>query len=69
MLDDSSAHFRDIIDELMKEHHIPGLALAIIEDKKITTLEFGVTDSILQKPVTSSTVFEGASLSKPLIIP
>lgn len=59
--------FRRSILQLMKEHHIPGVALALIEDEKITTFELGVKDSILQKPVTSSTVFEGASLSKPII--
>src|SRR5262245_45452528 len=59
--------FHQYIFQLMKKYHIPGVALAIIENEKITTFELGVKDSLLQKPVTSSTIFEGASLSKPLI--
>lgn len=59
--------FHQSLLQLMKEYHIPGVALALIEDEKITTLELGVKDNVLQKPITSSTVFEGASLSKPLI--
>lgn len=53
--------------QFMKEHHIPGVALALIENEIITTFEFGVKNSLSQEPVTSTTVFEGASLSKPLI--
>lgn len=51
----------------MRRHQIPGIALAVITNGKISTFEFGVKDSLSQEPVTSSTVFEGASLSKPLI--
>lgn len=52
---------------LMNEYHIPGLALAIATGDKITTLEFGVKNSISCEPIVASTVFEGASLSKPVI--
>lgn len=51
----------------MKTHAIPGLSLALIDVDQITTFEFGVKNSLSQEPVTSTTVFEGASLSKPLI--
>lgn len=53
--------------QAMKKHSIPGMSLAVIHDHEITAFEFGVKNSISQEPVTSSTVFEGASLSKPLI--
>ena len=55
------------IAQLIKKYDIPGLSLALIIDNKITTFEFGVKNSISREPVTASTVFEGASLSKPLI--
>ncbi len=55
------------LSELIKAYDIPGLSLALISDKKIVTFEYGVKNSIYQDPVTSSTVFEAASLSKPLI--
>ena len=59
--------FHQSLLQHMKEFHIPGGAIALIEDEKIKTFELGVKDSVLQEPVTSTTVFEGASLSKPLI--
>jgi CubicO group peptidase (beta-lactamase class C family) len=59
--------FHQSLLQLMKEYHIPGAALALIENEKITTFELGVKDIRFQQPVTSSTIFEGASLSKPLI--
>ncbi len=55
------------LPELIKAYDIPGLSLALISEKKIVTFECGVKNSISQDPVTSSTVFEAASLSKPLI--
>lgn len=55
------------LSELAKAYDIPGLSLALISDKKIATFECGVKNSISRDPVTSSTVFEAASLSKPLI--
>jgi Beta-lactamase class C and other penicillin binding proteins len=39
----------------------------MMSDKKIVTFECGVKNSISLDPITSSTVFEAASLSKPLI--
>ena len=52
---------------LAKAYDIPGLSLALISDKKIATFEYGVKNSISRDPVISSTVFEAASLSKPVI--
>lgn len=59
--------FHQSLLQLMKEFHIPGIAIALIENEQIKTFELGVKDSVLQEPVASTTVFEGASLSKPLI--
>lgn len=59
-------HLRSL-SELIKTYDIPGLSLALISDQEIVTFECGVKNSISLDPVTSSTVFEAASLSKPLI--
>lgn len=55
------------LPQKMKAHAIPGLSLALINIDQINTFEFGVKNNLSQESVTSTTVFEGASLSKPLI--
>lgn len=52
---------------MMQLYCIPGVSLAVIQEKAITTFDWGVKNSSLADPVTSSTVFEAASLTKPLI--
>ncbi len=55
------------IPSLMKKAHIPGIATAIISSKGvITTKPVGVTSAEYPSEVTDSTVFEAASLSKPV---
>lgn len=52
---------------LMKNNLIPGLSIAVIKDGKITWHgEFGVKNKDTNAPVTEETVFEAASLSKPV---
>jgi CubicO group peptidase (beta-lactamase class C family) len=55
------------LPQMMKMYGIPGISLAIVIDQQISTFECGVKNSLSQEPVTSTTVFEGASFSKPLI--
>lgn len=55
------------IPELMEKGLIPGLSITLIRDGKISwTRGFGVQDTKTGKPVTEKTVFEAASLSKPV---
>lgn len=55
------------LEALMKEKKIPGLSMAIIENAEIVLhLELGVKNSQTNEPVDSDTLFEAASLSKPL---
>ena len=55
------------VPELMKEADVPGVALALIRDGKTYWLQgFGVRDVKSQRPLTDDTVFEAASLSKPV---
>jgi CubicO group peptidase (beta-lactamase class C family) len=52
---------------LMKQGGIPGLSIALIRNGKTTWLQgFGVKDKQTQEPVQADTVFEAASLSKPM---
>jgi len=55
------------IPHLMTEADIPGLSIAVIRDSKmIWTRAFGVTNSQIKSPVNDNTVFEAASLTKPV---
>jgi CubicO group peptidase (beta-lactamase class C family) len=52
---------------LIQLYHIPGASLTVIQEQTITTFDWGVKKSSLADPVASSTVFEAASLTKPLV--
>lgn len=55
------------LETLMKEKKIPGLSMAIIENTEIVLhLELGVKNSQTKDPIDSDTLFEAASLSKPV---
>lgn len=56
------------VPELMKEALVPGLSLALIRDGKIVFSQgFGVKNSETKEAVTNETIFEAASLSKPVV--
>lgn len=55
------------IPALMEKGLIPGLSIALIRDGKLYWYRgFGIKDMNTKKPVTENTVFEAASLSKPV---
>jgi CubicO group peptidase (beta-lactamase class C family) len=55
------------IPELMRKGGVPGLAIAVIRGGKTSWVRgFGVKDTKTGQPVTEDTVFEAASLSKPV---
>jgi CubicO group peptidase (beta-lactamase class C family) len=52
---------------LMKQGGVPGMSIALIRDGKTIWLHgFGVKDKKTREPVRTDTVFEAASLSKPV---
>src|SRR5262249_24556560 len=52
---------------LMKAADVPGLSIALVRNGNIAWVHaFGVKDSKSKDPVTNETVFEAASLSKPV---
>jgi CubicO group peptidase (beta-lactamase class C family) len=61
------AHLEKNIPELMKKADIPGMSVALIRDGKLVWSNvFGLMNASTKKPVTPETVFEAASLSKPV---
>ena len=69
-LDDSTIKSSDLdkrINFLMDSAGIPGASLAILNDKEILYHKvYGVQNIETQKPITEQSIFEGASLSKPI---
>ena len=57
----------DVVAAEMKEHHITGVSLAIIENGQISKAQgYGFTDKSRAIPVTTSTLFQAGSVSKPV---
>ena len=55
------------IPVLLKKSDVPGLSIALIRNGKLAwTGAFGIKDARNNKPVNTNTVFEAASLSKPV---
>src|SRR5881628_2566443 len=57
---------KSFIPQLMKEALVPGLSLALVNEGSFRQFSFGVKNAATGEPVTDSTVFEAASLSKPV---
>jgi len=55
------------LDELMREHHVPGVSIAVIRNGKIDWVRgFGIADVETGRAVTPQTLFQAASISKPV---
>lgn len=55
------------IEKAMKENNLPGLSVAIINKNELAYQKvFGVTNSETKEPLNNQSMFEGASLSKPI---
>lgn len=56
-----------IVPELMAQYQVPGVAIAVVSaDGPIYKTGFGYSDSSKSKVIDDTTLFEGASLGKPL---
>lgn len=61
------ASFDEAIGQFMKDHHVPGLALAIVDRQHtVYARGFGYADVATREQVTSKSMFRIASLSKPI---
>src|SRR5687768_13039002 len=55
------------VPELLKQFNVPGVSVAVIKDFKIEWARaWGVTDVRTGDPVTTETMFQAASISKPV---
>jgi CubicO group peptidase (beta-lactamase class C family) len=56
-----------LVPALLAEHHVPGVAITLIRDRKLAWSKgFGVRVAGSKEAVTPDTVFEAASMSKPI---
>ncbi|MHA1557074.1 MAG: serine hydrolase domain-containing protein [Candidatus Heimdallarchaeota archaeon] len=59
---------RKTIDERMAEHNIPGLCIAVINNYKIEWAKcFGFRNINTKEPITLDTIFQAASITKPIM--
>jgi CubicO group peptidase (beta-lactamase class C family) len=64
---DSPLRLARIVPRLMREGDVPGLSLALIRDARVVWHRgFGVRNAATKEPVGDGTIFEAASLSKPV---
>jgi len=62
-----AARLEPIITRLMKDGDVPGLSIALVRDGELVWHQgFGVKNAKTKEPVNETTVFEAASLSKPV---
>ncbi|MBL7983393.1 MAG: beta-lactamase family protein, partial [Flavobacteriales bacterium] len=55
------------IEERMQHYGVHGVSIAVIDDFRIAwTKSYGVMDTTSKRPVTDSTLFQAASISKPV---
>lgn len=55
------------IEERMKYYGVPGVSIAVIKDNKIAwTKAYGIMDKETNEPVTTKTLFQAGSISKPV---
>ena len=60
-------HVDDVIAAQMKDRQIPGVALAVIHGAKIVREQaYGFRDEAHKEPITPATLFQAASVSKPI---
>lgn len=64
---DLAARLDSVVPVLLERHHVPGLAVGVVEDARVAfTRGYGVADRASGRPMTDSTVSNLASLSKPV---
>jgi CubicO group peptidase (beta-lactamase class C family) len=59
--------FQELLLNKMELYHVPGISIAIIENAEISHVQaFGFANAETKQPVTEKTVFQAASLTKPI---
>lgn len=63
----TEARLEQVLPEIMRQAKVPGLSIALIHDSAfVWSRGFGVRDARTGEPVTGETIFEAASLGKPV---
>jgi CubicO group peptidase (beta-lactamase class C family) len=58
---------RALMEQALKQFNVPGVSIAVIQDFKVAlTVAYGLADVETGTPVTTSTMFQAASISKPV---
>ena len=56
-----------LMQQLLKQSNVPGVSIAVIKDFKVAlAVAYGVADAETGAPVTTRTMFQAASISKPV---
>jgi CubicO group peptidase (beta-lactamase class C family) len=64
---DGKGNARKSLDEIAADYGVPGFAIAVIDNFEIAWVKpYGVADSVTGDPVTRETLFQAASISKPV---
>ena len=64
----NSGKVDDLVQAVMKQEHVPGLALAVVKDGKILKVQaYGLADVEQKIPATTNTAFRIASVSKQFV--
>ena len=62
------AEVKKIVPQLMEKYKVPGVSIAAVENGKLAwTAVFGVKAAGMEQPVTPETIFEAASMTKPVV--
>ncbi len=55
------------VADRMRHHHVPGMSVAVVRNGQLAWARaYGVRDAASQAPVTTRTLFQGGSISKPV---
>ena len=66
-VDSRRAEVSQVLTAAMRDHQVPGASIAVIDDYRIAWAEgFGVAAVGVDRPVTPTTLFQAASISKPV---
>jgi CubicO group peptidase (beta-lactamase class C family) len=61
-----SPRFSSHVEELMNQHHVPGLAIAIVQNDQVASAGYGKASFEPPMPCTADTLFDIASSAKSL---
>jgi CubicO group peptidase (beta-lactamase class C family) len=62
------AWLQEHVPGLMRQHQVPGASIAIVQHGRVVWAQgFGVSDARSRPPVTTDTIFEACSMSKPIL--